>query len=303
MTQNTTVMVFTNQLEAIRKQPRKVQKDLMAAMLCFLAFGEQPDFSGMVLRNKQLAESVWMLMLPVLERSRRLRCTDCPRADAGGHTRARAEEEKEIEEEREVEVKKESEERNLSSSDANASVSSAPADDVPEAVRTERKNDENTRDTSVDAGGTAPVDAGGTASVDAGGTAPVDAGGTAPVDAGGVASPCGMSDGAKECDASTGPKQPRLKGEELYEAVRDYFNTFMQGRGIPEIKSLRGKRRRTLDARFREYGSDAVAEVIRKASDSRFLNGDNRNSFVASFDWMMRPANFIKIWDGNYDDR
>ena len=287
MTQNTTVMVFTNQLEAIRKQPRKVQKDLMAAMLCFLAFGEQPDFSGMVLRNKQLAESVWMLMLPVLERSRRLRCTDCPRADAGGHTRARAEEEKEIEEEREVDVKKESEERNLSSADANASVSSAPADDVPEAVRTGRKNDENTRDASVDAGGTAPV----------------DADGTAPVDAGGVASPCGMSDGAKECDASTGPKQPRLKGEELYEAVRDYFNTFVQGRGIPEIKSLRGKRRRTLDARFREYGSDAVAEVIRKASDSRFLNGDNRNSFVASFDWMMRPANFIKIWDGNYDDR
>ncbi len=287
MTQNTTVMVFTNQLEAIRKQPRKVQKDLMAAMLCFLAFGEQPDFSGMVLRNKQLAESIWMLMLPVLERSRRLRCTDCPRADAGGHTRARAEEEKEIEEEREVEVKKESEERNLSSSDANASVSSAPADDVPEAVRTGRKNDENTRDAPVDAGGTAPV----------------DAGGTAPVDADGVASPCDMSDGAKECDASTGPKQPRLKGEELYEAVRDYFNTFVQGRGIPEIKSLRGKRRRTLDARFREYGSDAVAEVIRKASDSRFLNGDNRNSFVASFDWMMRPANFIKIWDGNFDDR
>ena len=279
MTQNKTVMVFTNQLEAIRKQPRKVQKDLMAAMLCFLAFGEQPDFSGMVLRNKQLAESVWMLMLPVLERSRRLRCTDCQRADAGGHTRARAEEEKEIEEEREVEVKKESEERNLSSADANASVSSAPADDVPEAVRTGRKNDENTRDTSVDSGGTAPVDAGGTAPVDAG------------------------SDGAKERDASTGPKQPRLKGEELYEAVRDYFNTFVQGRGIPEIKSLRGKRRRTLDARFREYGSDAVAEVIRKASDSRFLNGDNRNSFVASFDWMMRPANFIKIWDGNFDDR
>ena len=295
MTQNTTVMVFTNQLEAIRKQPRKVQKDLMAAMLCFLAFGEQPDFSGMVLRNKQLAESVWMLMLPVLERSRRLRCTDCPRADAGGHTRARAEEEKEIEEEREVEVKKESEERNLSSADANASVSSAPADDVPEAVRTGRKNDENTRDAPVEAGGTAPVGADG--------TAPVDAGGTTPVDAGGVASPCGMSDGAKECDARTGPKQPRLKGEELYEAVRDYFNTFVQGRGIPEIKSLRGKRRRTLDARFREYGSDAVAEVIRKASDSRFLNGDNRNSFVASFDWMMRPANFIKIWDGNYDDR
>jgi hypothetical protein len=119
MKQNTTIMVFINQLEAIRKQPRKVQKDLMASMLCYLAFGEQPDFSGMVLRNRQLAESVWMLMLPVLERSRRLRCTDCPRA----YTRAYAEEEKEIEEEVEKESK-ERKERNLSFADANASVSS-----------------------------------------------------------------------------------------------------------------------------------------------------------------------------------
>ena len=110
MKQNTTIMVFTNQLEAIRKQPRKVQKDLMASMLCYLAFGEQPDFSGMVLRNRQLAESVWMLMLPVLERSRRLRCTDCSRASAP----ARAE-----------------------------------IDDNPKAVRTGRKNDENTRGTAA----------------------------------------------------------------------------------------------------------------------------------------------------------
>ena len=259
MTQNMTVMVFTNQLEAIRKQPRKVQKDLMAAMLCFLAFGEQPDFNGMTLRNKQLAESVWMLMQPVLERSRRLRCTDCPRANELEHAtskdracpvrtdspranaHARAEEEKEIEEEREVE--KESEERNLSFADADASVSSAPADDAPADIQPGKKND------------------------------------------------------------SGNHQKPKLQGEELYEAVRDYFNVYVQGRGIPEIKSLRGKRRRVLDARFREYGTDAVAEVIRKASDSRFLNGDNRNSFVASFDWIMRPANFIKIWDGNYDDK
>lgn len=282
MKQNTTVMVFTNQLEAIRKQPRKVQKDLMAAMLCFLAFGEQPDFNGMVQRNKQLAESVWMLMLPVLERSRRLRCTDCPRANELEHAtsknracpvrtdspranaHARAEEEIEIEEEREVE--KESEERNLSFADADASVSSAPADDDPAYIRPGKKdNKSHMANTHTDTTADTP-------------------------------------DRSPEPSSSGGPKKPKLQGEELYEAVREYFNANVHGRGIPEIKSLRGKRRRVLDARFREYGSDAVADVIAKASDSRFLNGDNRNSFVASFDWIMRPANFVKIWDGNYDD-
>ena len=155
-------MVFLNQLEAIRKQPRKVQKDLMAAMLCFLAFGEQPDFNGMTLRNKQLAESVWMLMLPVLERSRRLRCTDRPSAAeleqatsrdracpvrperSCAHAHVRAEEEKEIEVEEEIEVEKESEERKiLSFADAYASVSSAPADDAPADIPTRKKIDGN----------------------------------------------------------------------------------------------------------------------------------------------------------------
>ena len=283
MKQNTTVMVFTNQLEAIRKQPRKVQKDLMAAMLCYLAFGEQPDFNGMVQRNKQLAESVWMLMQPVLERSRRLRCTDCPRANALEHAtsspdspranaRTHAEEEKEIEIEEEREVEKESEERSLSSfADADASVSSAPADDDPADIRPGKKN--NKRHTAYTPDG-AKTDT------------PTDTPDDSPV----------------QPSSGDGPKPPKLHGEELYEAVREYFNANVHGRGIPEIKSLRGKRRRVLDARFREYGSDAVADVIAKASDSRFLNGDNRNSFVASFDWIMRPANFVKIWDGNYDD-
>lgn len=76
----------------------------------------------------------------------------------------------------------------------------------------------------------------------------------------------------------------------------------MEQRGIPPIKSLKGKRLKTMKARIREYGTDALASVINKASDSQFLNGNNRNGFVATFDWLMRPDNFIKVWDGNYDD-
>jgi len=57
-----------------------------------------------------------------------------------------------------------------------------------------------------------------------------------------------------------------------------------------------------LNARAREYGTDALAVVVRKAAASSFLNCGT-GQFTASFDWMFRPANFRKILEGNYDNR
>lgn len=55
-------------------------------------------------------------------------------------------------------------------------------------------------------------------------------------------------------------------------------------------------------ARIREYGEDSVREVITKAAQSNFLNGDNKRGFIADFGWIMRPNNFPKVLEGNYDN-
>lgn len=85
--------------------------------------------------------------------------------------------------------------------------------------------------------------------------------------------------------------------------VAEYFNEQMQGKQVKQIMKLSQKRKSHIIARTKEFGKQAVAIVIQKTAASKFLNGDNSRGFLASFDWIFKPNNFTKIYEGNYDDR
>ena len=86
-------------------------------------------------------------------------------------------------------------------------------------------------------------------------------------------------------------------------AVKDFFNRTMADASIPKIRTkIDGRRKEMLIARVREYGIDMVYEVITKAAASSFLNGGGNRGFVADFEWLMRPNNFPKVLEGNYDN-
>lgn len=85
--------------------------------------------------------------------------------------------------------------------------------------------------------------------------------------------------------------------------VAKYFNEQMQGKQVRKIVKLNQSRMSQVLARTKEYGKEAVAQVIIKTANSNFLNGDNNRGFLASFDWIFRPTNFPKIYEGNYDNR
>lgn len=85
--------------------------------------------------------------------------------------------------------------------------------------------------------------------------------------------------------------------------VATYFNEQMQGKQVKKIAKLNKERISRILARTKEYGKEAVAQVIVKTANSNFLNGDNNRGFLASFDWIFRPTNFPKIYEGNYDNR
>jgi hypothetical protein len=53
-------------------------------------------------------------------------------------------------------------------------------------------------------------------------------------------------------------------------------------------------------ARIKEYGSDKILEAIENVRHSSFLRS---GKFNFSYDWFIRPNNFIKVLDGNYLDR
>lgn len=93
------------------------------------------------------------------------------------------------------------------------------------------------------------------------------------------------------------------KNREYCMAIALFFNQSVQGKQIPQIKKLQKDRMSTILARRKEFGEEAIKEVIIKAAGSRFLNGDNDKGFFATFTWIFKPRNFQKIYEGNYDNR
>lgn len=82
--------------------------------------------------------------------------------------------------------------------------------------------------------------------------------------------------------------------------VLDAWNSL----GLNKIQRIskdtnRGK---MLNARLKEYGTDTVVNAIERIKKSSFLKGQNRNGWTIVFDWFIKPNNFIKVMEGNYDD-
>lgn len=93
---------------------------------------------------------------------------------------------------------------------------------------------------------------------------------------------------------------------ELSREIRDFYNSELDAAKatMPRVRgNITGQRQKFFLARLRENGMESVKEVIRKAAQSDFLNGGGKTGFVANFEWLMRPANFPKVLDGNYDNR
>lgn len=90
---------------------------------------------------------------------------------------------------------------------------------------------------------------------------------------------------------------------EILAEVKQFFNKTVDGCLIPKVKSITGERRSMLLARIKEYSLEEVYEAFTKAASSNFLNGGGNKGFRADFTWIVRPNNFPKVLEGNYDNR
>lgn len=61
-------------------------------------------------------------------------------------------------------------------------------------------------------------------------------------------------------------------------------------------------RYKLLQARLKEYGLPDVLTAIQNIKLSAFLRGQNKNGWMVTFDWLLKPNNFIKVLEGNYSD-
>jgi hypothetical protein len=82
-----------------------------------------------------------------------------------------------------------------------------------------------------------------------------------------------------------------------------WFNGKMQNAKIPKIRLFTEAREKALAQIWTQFGADSVNEVVSRAAISPFLNGEGKKRFVATFDWIFKPENFLKILEGNFDAR
>jgi hypothetical protein len=74
--------------------------------------------------------------------------------------------------------------------------------------------------------------------------------------------------------------------------------------GVSPVKGISSKSQRwkMLTARIREYGLESVLAAVENVSQSRFLHGENGRSWMITFDWFVKPGNFLKVLEGQYND-
>ena len=73
--------------------------------------------------------------------------------------------------------------------------------------------------------------------------------------------------------------------------------------GLSKISCIQNNRKKLLKARIAEYGIDQVMKAIDNVHKSTFLRGQNSSGWMITFDWLIKPNNFIKVLEGNYDDK
>jgi hypothetical protein len=86
-----------------------------------------------------------------------------------------------------------------------------------------------------------------------------------------------------------------------FDKLLSFFNS---NRGLlPEVKKMSDARKKRIQILEKQYGKKSIENVIQKTRDSTFLQGDNKDNWTASFDWIFKPANFLKILEDNYGNR
>lgn len=85
----------------------------------------------------------------------------------------------------------------------------------------------------------------------------------------------------------------------------DVYISSWNSLGLNKLISLKksSTRYKELHARIADYGTDKVLEAIKNISKSKFLKGENDKGWTITFDWLVRPNNFIKVLEGNYTDK
>lgn len=88
--------------------------------------------------------------------------------------------------------------------------------------------------------------------------------------------------------------------EEIKNKWIEIANTF--GLSGTRLK-INEKRKKSIKTLLKEYTIEEIFQAMDKVHVSKFLQGENKNSWQITFDWFINKANILKVLEGNYDDK
>ena len=85
-----------------------------------------------------------------------------------------------------------------------------------------------------------------------------------------------------------------------YQQIADMYNDTCVS--LPRLTRLSDSRKNAIKAGLRRYSIEDFQKLFTMAEESSFLKGQNKRSWSANFDWLIRDSNMAKVLDGNYVD-
>ncbi len=86
-----------------------------------------------------------------------------------------------------------------------------------------------------------------------------------------------------------------------YKSLVDLYHSICKS--FPSVRSLSEARKKAIKARLNTYSLDDFKTVFENAEASAFLKGSNDRNWQANFDWLIADKNFVKVLEGNYQDK
>lgn len=72
---------------------------------------------------------------------------------------------------------------------------------------------------------------------------------------------------------------------------------------LPKANGLSEARQKKLSNLWPKQTPDQWVETVRRIAASKFCTGNNDRTWRANFDWLLRPDTWLKVNEGQYDDR
>ena len=84
-----------------------------------------------------------------------------------------------------------------------------------------------------------------------------------------------------------------------YQIIIDNWNEL----NLAQIRSINSNRLKLVQARVKEFSLEEIVQAIKSIRNSSFLKGQNDRNWIITFDWFIKPNNFVKVLEGNYLDK